>query len=80
MPLPLFTPRKDPVPIVEEAGWAPGPVWTGVGNLAPPLGFNPQTIQPVASRYTDYATSPTLNERSMVKSLMLDSIWTISER
>jgi len=24
------TPRKDPVPIVQEAGWAPGPVWTGV--------------------------------------------------
>jgi len=21
--------RKDPVPIVHEAGWAPGPVWTG---------------------------------------------------
>ena len=22
-------PGKDPVPILEEAGWAPGPVWTG---------------------------------------------------
>jgi len=22
-------PRKDPVPILQEAGWAPGPVWTG---------------------------------------------------
>ena len=22
-------PEKDPVPIVQEAGWAPGPVWTG---------------------------------------------------
>jgi len=30
-----FTPRKDPVPIVQEAGWAPGPVWTGEENLAP---------------------------------------------
>jgi len=28
-------PGKDPVPIVQEAGWAPGPVWTGAGNLAP---------------------------------------------
>jgi hypothetical protein len=28
-------PGKDPVPIVEEAGWAPGPVWTGAENLAP---------------------------------------------
>ena len=34
-PRPLFTPRKDPVPIVQEAGWAPGPVWTGAENLNP---------------------------------------------
>ena len=26
---------KDPVPIVQEAVWAPGPVWKGVENLAP---------------------------------------------
>jgi len=26
---PHFIPRKDPVPILQEAGWAPGPVWTG---------------------------------------------------
>ena len=25
----LLYPGKDPVPIVQEAGWAPGPVWTG---------------------------------------------------
>ena len=30
-----FTPGKDPVRIVQEAGWAPGPVWTGAENLAP---------------------------------------------
>jgi len=29
MPRPHFTPRKDPVPIVQEAGWALGLVWTG---------------------------------------------------
>jgi len=28
-PQPYFTPGKDQVPIVQEAGWAPGPVWTG---------------------------------------------------
>jgi hypothetical protein len=33
-PQPLFTPAKDPVPTVQEAGWAPGPVWTGAENLA----------------------------------------------
>jgi hypothetical protein len=34
-PRPYFTPGKDPVPIVQEAGWAPGPVWTGAENLVP---------------------------------------------
>jgi hypothetical protein len=29
-----FTPGRDPVPVVQEAGWAPGPVWTGVEDLA----------------------------------------------
>jgi hypothetical protein len=27
-PWPHFTPGKEPVPILQEAGWAPGPVWT----------------------------------------------------
>jgi hypothetical protein len=30
-----FTPGKNPVPIVQEAGWAPGPVWTGAKNRTP---------------------------------------------
>jgi hypothetical protein len=30
-----FTPGKDMVPIVQEAGWASGPVWTCAKNLAP---------------------------------------------
>ena len=30
-----FYPRdKDPVPMVQEAAWAPGPVWMGAENLA----------------------------------------------
>ena len=48
-----FTPGKDPVPIVYEAGWAPGLVWTGAENLAPHRDSIPRTVQPVASRYTD---------------------------
>ena len=28
-------PGKDPVPIVQEAGWASEPVWIGAENLAP---------------------------------------------
>ena len=30
-----INPGKDPVPIGYEAGWAPGPAWTGAGNLTP---------------------------------------------
>ena len=31
----LIYPREtDPVPIVQQAGWAPGTVWTGAENLA----------------------------------------------
>jgi hypothetical protein len=33
---------------------APWPVWTGAENLAPP-GFDPRTVQLVASRYTVWA-------------------------
>ena len=29
MPQPHFNPGKDLLPILQEAGWAPGPVWTG---------------------------------------------------
>ena len=29
IPRPHFTLWKDPVPILQEDGWAPGPVWTG---------------------------------------------------
>ena len=45
-------PGKDPVPILQEAGWVSGPVWTGAENLTPP-GFDPLAVQPVAIRYTD---------------------------
>ena len=34
-PRTLFTPGQDPVLIVQEPGWASGPVWTGEENLAP---------------------------------------------
>jgi hypothetical protein len=47
-----FTPGKDPVPIVQEAGWAPGPVWTGAENLAS-TGIRPQ-VRPARSQWTEY--------------------------
>ena len=44
----------DPIPIVQEAGWIPGPVWTGAVKSFPP-GFDPRTFQTVAFRYFDSA-------------------------
>ena len=32
------------------------------GKSRPPLGFDPRTVQPIASRYTDYATRPTISD------------------
>jgi hypothetical protein len=67
-----FTPGKDPVPIVQEVGWAPGPVWTNVKNLAPPE-FEPRTVQPVASRYTDWAIpAPRILEYSFKMEFVAD--------
>jgi len=44
-------PGRDPVPIVQEAGWAQGrPGWAE--NLVP-TGIRPRTVQSVVSRYTD---------------------------
>ena len=49
-PQPLFIPGKDPVPIVQEAGWAPGLVWTSAENLAPHRDSipGPSRLYPVA--------------------------------
>jgi hypothetical protein len=43
---PLYPRERDPVPIVQGAGWAPGSVLTAAEN--------PRTFQPVASRYINY--------------------------
>ena len=31
----FLPPGKDNIPILQEFGWAPGPVWTGAENLVP---------------------------------------------
>jgi hypothetical protein len=41
-------------------GWVDPQDQSGqVQEILPSLGFHPWTVQPVASRYTDYATRPT---------------------
>jgi hypothetical protein len=47
-----FIPGKDPVLFISEAEWAPGPVWKSAEILGPAMGFDPPTVQPVASPYT----------------------------
>jgi hypothetical protein len=34
-PRPHFTPGKNPLPILQVADWAPGPVWTSEENFVP---------------------------------------------
>ena len=46
-PCRTLPPRKDPVPILQEAGWVAGPVWTGAENLVL-TGIRSRTVQPVA--------------------------------
>jgi len=41
-----FTPRKDPVPILQEAGWGPGLVW--MDGKSHPHQIRSWTVQPVA--------------------------------
>ena len=44
-PRPIYPQERDPVTIVQEDGWTPGPVWTGAENLVPQRGFDPRTVQ-----------------------------------
>ena len=47
------TPGKDSVSIVQEAGWAPGPVRSGRAENLVPIGIRSRTVYPVVSRCTD---------------------------
>ena len=33
-PRPLYPRQRDPLPIIQETGWAPGSEWTGTENLS----------------------------------------------
>ena len=57
MPRPHFTLGKEPVPTVQDAVLSPSAGLYIYGNLAPSPGFDPRTIQPVASRYAGWATA-----------------------
>jgi hypothetical protein len=51
-------PEKTRYPLYRRLGGPQG--WYGqVQKISPPPGFDPRTVQPVVSRYNDYATRPT---------------------
>jgi hypothetical protein len=51
---PLYPRERNPVSILQEAGWELAPSWTGEENLAPTGNPSP-TFQPVSSSQTDWA-------------------------
>ena len=59
-PRPLFTPGKTQYPLYRRLGGPQGRSGQ-VREIAPPPGFDPRTIQPVASRYTDWFTRSIFN-------------------
>jgi len=48
------------VPIVQEAGLAPGLVWTGAENLTPTV-IRSRTVQPIASSVPATLLGPPIN-------------------
>ena len=58
-PRPHFTPGKRPSTHF-IGGWVGPRAGLDGRKISSPPGFNPRTVQPVVSRYTDWATRPTL--------------------
>jgi hypothetical protein len=54
-PQPLYTWKRFPVPLVQEAWWTSGLAWTGMENLT-------STLQPVVIHYTNYTILSALLE------------------
>jgi len=47
-------PGREPLPIVQEGGWAPGTVWMCAENFTP-TEIRSQNLPALASHYTDCA-------------------------
>jgi len=73
-----FIPGKDPVPIVQEADWSPGPVWTVAENLALPEIRSPdhparsQSLYPL--RYPAYGFAEGSAKRTAVATTLLSAL------
>ena len=77
MPRPIFTPGKDPVPIVQEAGWAQATVWTGAVNLAHTGIRSPD--RPARSQSLYRLSYPAHCEQHTYSLLKLKSVWKVKK-
>jgi hypothetical protein len=60
---PADLPReRNPVPTVQEAGWAPGLVWTGAKNFAPTGTRSPERTACSESLYRLSYPGPTFHQ------------------
>ena len=72
-PRPLFTPGKTRYPLYRRLSGPQGRS-VQVRKISHSQEFDPRTVQPVASRYTGYATRPTNIHCSVLNSLSVTSI------
>jgi hypothetical protein len=65
-------PAAPPVAIVQEAGWTPEPVWTQrleekSFRLCRGSNLDRPVVQPIARRYTDWATRHPVSDKGWAK-------------
>jgi len=68
------TPGKDHVPIVQEAGWTPGPVWTG-GKSRPHRDSIPDRAAPSQSLYRLSHRPININYHFMIQFSITGRCW-----
>ena len=73
-PRPPLVPGKTQYPLYRRLGGPQGRSGQA-RKISPPLGFDPRTIQPVASRYTGWTTGPTLNFMLLSIIIFLRHVW-----
>ena len=77
-----FTSGKDPVPIVQEAWWAPGPIWTGAENFAPTGIRSPDRLARSESLYRLSYRGPLLKLRltNLIRGDIIRLCWSVTNK
>jgi hypothetical protein len=71
-PRPFFTPGKTRHPLYRRLGGPQGRSGQ-VRKISPQTGFDPRTVQAVASHYTDWATRPTFHMKNQRNFMTISS-------